>query len=205
MQDAHGSHADRSSAIVATPAIPPLLPKPPPLPPPVVATLRRLLTATCPPRLPARQQVSHNVTHVIFDMDGLLLGEPQCPPSLSCRVFSTVPLTACLLPAKQACRRHSSTAPLPACIICPACLLPALPFADTEGFYTSVQQNLCRRFGKTFDWSLKAKVGRLDGGQKWQNAAGCWVLGAAIARHEGSRQPPDPPLACDGEGQHWKP
>ena len=66
--------------------------------------------------------------------------------------------------------------PLPACIICPACLLPALPFADTEGFYTSVQQNLCRRFGKTFDWSLKAKVGRLDGGQKWQNAAGCWVL-----------------------------
>ena len=89
-----------------------------------------------PPRLPARQQVSHKVTHVIFDMDGLLLGEPQRPPSLSCRVFSTVPLTACLLPAKQACRRHSSTAPcLPASSVllacCPPCPLQT-PRASTQ-------------------------------------------------------------------------
>lgn len=30
--------------------------------------------------------------------------------------------------------------------------------ADTEGFYTLVQERILARYGKTFDWSLKAKM-----------------------------------------------
>ena len=30
--------------------------------------------------------------------------------------------------------------------------------ADTEKFYTEVQEKILARFGKTFDWSLKAKM-----------------------------------------------
>lgn len=30
--------------------------------------------------------------------------------------------------------------------------------ADTEPFYTVVQERILARFGKTFDWSLKAKM-----------------------------------------------
>lgn len=34
----------------------------------------------------------------------------------------------------------------------------AAGFADTEGFYTLVQERILARYGKTFDWSLKAKM-----------------------------------------------
>lgn len=30
--------------------------------------------------------------------------------------------------------------------------------ADTEGFYTEVQEKILARYDKTFDWSLKAKM-----------------------------------------------
>jgi hypothetical protein len=30
--------------------------------------------------------------------------------------------------------------------------------ADTEGFYTEVQEKILARYGKVFDWSLKAKM-----------------------------------------------
>lgn len=30
--------------------------------------------------------------------------------------------------------------------------------ADTEKFYTEVQENILARYNKTFDWSLKAKM-----------------------------------------------
>lgn len=30
--------------------------------------------------------------------------------------------------------------------------------ADTEGFYTEVQEKILARYNKTFDWSLKAKM-----------------------------------------------
>lgn len=30
--------------------------------------------------------------------------------------------------------------------------------ADTEGFYTKVQEKILARYGKVFDWSLKAKM-----------------------------------------------
>ena len=30
--------------------------------------------------------------------------------------------------------------------------------ADTEGFYTLVQERILARYGKKFDWSLKAKM-----------------------------------------------
>uniref|UniRef100_A0A0E0LST0 glycerol-1-phosphatase n=1 Tax=Oryza punctata TaxID=4537 RepID=A0A0E0LST0_ORYPU len=49
------------------------------------------------------------VSHVIFDMDGLLLGI-------------------------------------------------SLSSSDTEGFYTEVQEKILARYGKVFDWSLKAKM-----------------------------------------------
>lgn len=31
-------------------------------------------------------------------------------------------------------------------------------FADTEKFYTEVQEKILARYNKTFDWSLKAKM-----------------------------------------------
>ncbi|VAH69493.1 unnamed protein product [Triticum turgidum subsp. durum] len=64
------------------------------------------------------------VSHVIFDMDGLLLGTrsplPLPPP-----------------PSILGIRTGSS---------------------DTEGFYTEVQEKILARYGKVFDWSLKAKM-----------------------------------------------
>lgn len=30
--------------------------------------------------------------------------------------------------------------------------------ADTEGFYTTVQEKILARYGKVFDWSVKAKM-----------------------------------------------
>ncbi|RLN03421.1 haloacid dehalogenase-like hydrolase domain-containing protein 1A [Panicum miliaceum] len=57
------------------------------------------------------------ISHVIFDMDGLLLGE------------------------FLGSRFHASGGA-----------------ADTEGFYTEVQEKILARYGKVFDWSLKAKM-----------------------------------------------
>ncbi|KAL6659143.1 hypothetical protein ACP70R_003183 [Stipagrostis hirtigluma subsp. patula] len=44
----------------------------------------------------------------------------------------------------------------------PACPLrhgrPPPRWIDTEGFYTAVQEKILARYGKVFDWSLKAKM-----------------------------------------------
>uniref|UniRef100_M8B2I4 glycerol-1-phosphatase n=1 Tax=Aegilops tauschii TaxID=37682 RepID=M8B2I4_AEGTA len=66
------------------------------------------------------------VSHVIFDMDGLLLG-----------TRSPLPLPS---PTSILGIRAGSWA------------------VDTEGFYTEVQEKILARYGKVFDWSLKAKM-----------------------------------------------
>lgn len=35
---------------------------------------------------------------------------------------------------------------------------PLLARADTEGFYTTVQEKILERYGKVFDWSVKVKM-----------------------------------------------
>ncbi|KAG8046826.1 hypothetical protein GUJ93_ZPchr0008g12855 [Zizania palustris] len=58
------------------------------------------------------------VSHVIFDMDGLLLDFPR---------------GVVLMAPRACCCRHG-------------------------GFYTEVQEKILARYGKVFDWSLKAKM-----------------------------------------------
>jgi hypothetical protein len=159
-----------------------------------------LALPACPPaRLPACQQVSHQVTHVIFDMDGLLLGASHSarrPISAACFQPSARLPTAWLLAGAQAAQRFCTLSPS----ISISCLhLASLAPADTEGFYTTVQQNLCRRFGKTFDWGLKAKVRCLGGGQLVAAGWACRVLGAGCGPRHNIREVPHHLLACEGK------
>ena len=73
------------------------------------------------------------ISHVIFDMDGLLLG-----------IFFFSP--------------PSSSISWIQCEFLGARFYVSGGAADTEGFYTEVQEKILARYGKVFDWSLKAKM-----------------------------------------------
>jgi pseudouridine-5'-monophosphatase len=75
------------------------------------------------------------ISHVIFDMDGLLLG-----------IFST------LLPSPVSCSPEGSS------LVFFSQSHDEFSDADTEGFYTAVQEKILARYGKVFDWSVKAKM-----------------------------------------------
>jgi hypothetical protein len=94
------------------------------------------------------------VTHVIFDMDGLLLGK-HTQHSMWCAMLQQEPPIAicgsCLRFRVQS-DTHGRQAPSEE----PS--LPAFPGADTEGMYTVVQHKLASKFGKEFTWALKSKM-----------------------------------------------
>uniref|UniRef100_A0A0E0I929 glycerol-1-phosphatase n=1 Tax=Oryza nivara TaxID=4536 RepID=A0A0E0I929_ORYNI len=77
------------------------------------------------------------VSHVIFDMDGLLLG-------LSLSLF---------LSSDDSVSYAHSMVSFFAFLVAPIWME-----LDTEGFYTEVQEKILARYGKVFDWSLKAKM-----------------------------------------------
>ncbi|CAL4997717.1 unnamed protein product [Urochloa decumbens] len=79
------------------------------------------------------------ISHVIFDMDGLLLGT------------SFSPFLLCFLDSRRVPWRLDSLGFVLA-------LIASGGAADTEGFYTEVQEKILARYGKVFDWSLKAKM-----------------------------------------------
>uniref|UniRef100_A0A3Q7IHY6 glycerol-1-phosphatase n=1 Tax=Solanum lycopersicum TaxID=4081 RepID=A0A3Q7IHY6_SOLLC len=91
-----------------------------------------------------------SITHVIFDMDGLLLGSVKIGWGLqtATEIDYATP--------------HSSGEAMISVFLnhvdTGSERLGIDPWTDTEKFYTEVQEIILARYNKTFDWSLKAKM-----------------------------------------------
>ncbi|KAL5973998.1 glutathione synthase [Asimina triloba] len=105
------------------------------------------------------------ITHIIFDMDGLLIAVNCCGFSSAMVIDLKIAPTKCT----WKCRGRSWMIDLSFCLALQNVVYVVsasdqeevgigLWLWDTENFYSLVQEKILARYGKQFDWSLKAKM-----------------------------------------------